>query len=52
MDSGAVFLSGGITLLLGDVSLRSPRPRQLPPLENPHQIIHEVLGVAVAVDLV
>jgi hypothetical protein len=51
MDPGAVFLICGTALLFGDVSLRSPGPYQLTPLENPHQIVHEILGVAVPVDL-
>ena len=49
MDPGAVFLRFSATLLFGDVSLRSPSPHQLSPLENPHQIVDEELGVAVAV---
>jgi hypothetical protein len=51
MDPGAVFLSPGTAFLFGDVSLRPPSPHQLSPLEDPHQVVDEIFGVAVAVDL-
>jgi hypothetical protein len=52
MESGAVFLSLLGLLEVGDIPLGSPRPHQLPPLEDPHQVVDEILGLAVPVDLV
>jgi hypothetical protein len=52
MDPGAILLSLQCAALVGDVALRPPCSHQLTPLEDPHQIVDEVLGVAIAVDLV
>jgi hypothetical protein len=52
MESGAVFLRCFAAFELRDVPLGSPRPHELPSLEDPHQVIHEILGFAVSVDFV
>ena len=49
MEAGAVLLSW-IRSGVRYVALGPPRSDQLPALEDAHQIVHEVLGVAVAVD--
>ncbi len=51
MESGAVFLRCFAALEFRYVPLGSPGPHQLSSLEDPHQVIHEIFGLAVSVDL-
>ena len=47
MESGAVFLRCFAALELRDIPLGPPGPHQLPSLEDPHQVIHDLMGVRI-----
>lgn len=50
MGARTVVLSFRISLLFGDISLCTPGPHQLSPLQDSNQVVYEVLGIAVAID--